>query len=99
MLMGKKFTASEVNVNFKLGLIGENAFVIDVERVFSPSLSKQMIKMTEIAGSLFPHFDQFCLTLTWSELNCQLKPRSLRLKTPGSAWMDSSEPKGQPPNV
>jgi hypothetical protein len=29
MLMGKKFTASEVNVNFKLGLIGENAFVID----------------------------------------------------------------------
>ena len=97
--MGEKFTASEVNVNFNLGLIGENAFVIDVERVFSPSLSKQMIKMTEIAGSLFPHFDQFCLTLTWSELNCQLQPKFLKQKTTHSAWMDSSEPKGEVPNV
>ena len=97
--MGENFIASKVNVNFKVGLIGENGFVIDVMRVFSPSLSTLMIKMAEIAGSPSPDFDQFCLTLTWSELNCQLQPRSLRLKTPGSAWIDSSEPKGQPPNV
>ena len=97
--MGENFIASKVNVNFKVGLIGENGFVIDVMRVFSPSLSTLMIKMAEIAGSPFPDFDQFCLTLTWSELNCQLQPMSLKPETPGSTWMDSFEPKGEVPNV
>ena len=32
----------------------------------------------------FSGFDQFRLTLTWSELNCQLQPMSLKPETPGS---------------
>ena len=57
--MGENFIASKVNVNFKVGLIGENGFVIDVMRVFSPSLSTLMIKMAEIAGSPFPDLTNF----------------------------------------